>query len=263
VKFQRTGGEDIVTPPATAAGFESPSLTASAAGAPAFELKFLLDEARAQEVEAWAHARLVLDPHGDPALGGAYRTTTVYTDTPGLDVYHRSPSFKRSKYRVRRYGSAPRVFLERKSKSGDRVAKRRAAVPGEELFTLAQPMSLLTWPGHWFHRRLLERRLGPACRIAYQRTAYAGSCPDGPLRLTLDRRIRSLLTDEWNLDPFEGGLPLLNGHVILEFKFRSALPVPFKSLVQALRLSPAAVSKYRLCREAWGATALGTGVAHA
>ncbi len=242
-----------MTPPVTAVGFESPSLSSPVAGAPAFELKFLLDEGQAQEVEAWAQRRLALDPHGDPALGGAYRTTTLYTDTPGLDVYHRSPSFRRRKYRVRRYGSAPWLFLERKLKAGDRVAKRRAAVPGEEISSLAGPMSLMTWPGHWFHRSLVNRRLGPACRIAYQRTAYAGSCPEGPLRLTLDRRARGLLTEEWNVDPFEGGLPLLTGQVIVEFKFRSALPGPFKELVQGMRLRPAVVSKYRLCREAWGA----------
>ena len=196
------------------------------------------------------------------ALGGAYRTTTLYTDTPDLDVYHRSPSFKRSKYRLRRYSSAPWLFLERKSKGADRVAKRRVAVPGEEISCLAHPMSLMAWPGHWFHRRLLERRLGPACQIVYQRLAYVGSCPDSPLRLTLDRRIHGLLTAGWSLDPFEGGLPLLAGKVILELKFHTALPPPFKELVRSMRLSPSAISKYRLCREAWGLSPL-HGVAHA
>lgn len=249
--------------PETAAEFQSPSLTTAAHATPAFELKFLLDAVRAQDVEEWARRHLALDPHGDPALGGAYRTTTVYTDTAELDVYRRSPSFRRSKYRVRRYGSAADLFLERKSKSGDRVAKRRNPIPGDDLPCLTHPMSLVTWPGHWFHRRLLERRLGPACRIAYQRTAYAGSCPNGPLRLTLDRGIRGLLTESWDLDPFEGGLPLLTGQVILEFKFRTALPAAFKSLVQIFRLGPAVVSKYRLCREAWGATPLGAEAARA
>jgi hypothetical protein len=51
--------------------------------------------------------------------------------------------------------------------------------------------------------------------------------------------------------------------VILELKFRSALPAPFKEVVQDLRLSPSTVSKYRLCREAWGAPALRQEVAHA
>lgn len=231
----------------------SPSLSSSADGAgPAFELKFLLDEARAREVEDWARRRLALDPHGDPALGGAYRTTSLYCDTPELDVYHRSPSYRRRKFRVRRYGAAPLAFLERKSKWGDRVAKRRTTVPEDELALLVNPLGLLSWPGHWFHRRLLARRLGPACRIVYQRTAYVGSCAEGPLRLTLDRRVRGILTGEWSLAPFEGGRPLLTGQVILELKFRLALPAPFKEVVTGLRLSPSAVSKYRLCREVWG-----------
>jgi VTC domain len=135
------------------------------------------------------------------------------------------------------------------------VAKRRTAVAEVELPLLANPMSLVTWPGHWFHRSLLARRLGPACLTAYQRTAYTGACADGPLRLTLDRRVHGVLTSEWSLAHHEGGLPLLSGRVILELKFRSALPAPFKELVADLGLSPGNVSKYRLCREAWGVPA--------
>src|SRR5436305_1036093 len=126
--------------PAIAVGFESPSLAPAGGGeGPAYELKFLLDETRAQEVEAWARRRLLLDPHGDPALGGAYQTLSLYCDTPDLDVYWGRPSYKRRKFRVRRYGAAPWVFLERKSKWGDRVAKRRSPVPGEEVALLANP----------------------------------------------------------------------------------------------------------------------------
>jgi hypothetical protein len=241
-----------VTLPLTTAGFESPSLAAADGAGPAYELKFLLDEARAQAVDEWARRRLVPDPHGDPELGGAYRTTSLCCDTPGLDVYHRTPSYRRRKFRVRRYGSMPWAFLERKSKWGDRVAKLRTVVPEGELALLAHPMSVLTWPGHWFHRRLLRGGLLPACRIAYQRTAYAGTGAEGPLRLTLDRHVRGVLASDWGLAPVEGGLPLLTGQVILELKFRFALPAPFKELVQDMRLSPSLVSKYRLCREAWG-----------
>jgi hypothetical protein len=231
----------------------SPALGPSADGpGPAFELKFLLAADPAREVEAWARRGLTLDPHGDPALGGAYRTTSLYCDTPELDVYHRTPGFKRRKFRLRRYGSAPWAFLERKSKWGDRVEKRRTAIPEPELPLLANALPLESWPGHWFHRRLVGRRLGPACRIAYHRTAYVGSCPEGPLRLTLDQHVHGILTSEWSLAPFDGGLPVLTGLIILELKFQLALPAPFKELVQGLRLSPTTVSKYRLCREAWG-----------
>jgi hypothetical protein len=172
-----------------------------------------------------------------------------------LDVYRRSPSYKRRKFRVRRYGEANWVFLERKTKRGDRVAKRRVAVPEDELAALTQPLCLADWPGNWFHQRLYQRRLQPACLVRYRRLAYGGCGPEGPLRLTLDRRLHGLPAHEWTLPAFGGGLPLLTGQVILEFKFRAALPTPFKELVRSMQLRPCAVSKYRLCREAWGVTA--------
>jgi len=204
-------------------------------------------------VEAWARARLTPDPHGDPALGGAYRTTSLYCDTPDLDVYHRTPSYRRRKFRVRRYGDATWTYLERKSKWGDRVAKWRVSVPDTELANLAAPEVPEAWPGFWFHRRLVMRRLQPACRVAYRRLAFAGSCADGPLRLTFDRDLRGVPAQDWRLDPVENGRALLAGHVILELKFRAALPGPFKQLVAEHRLTPHAVSKYRTCCEAWGA----------
>jgi hypothetical protein len=256
-------GEPPVPPLLLPESVESPSLASPGAAGPAFELKFLLDEARAQEVEAWARGRLAIDPHGDAALGGAYLTTSLYFDTPELDVYHRSRGYKRRKFRVRRYGAAPWAFLERKSKWGDRVEKRRAAVPGEELALLANPMSVVTWPGHWFHRRLVARRLGPACRVSYHRTAYVGACAEGPLRLTLDRRPRGAPAGDWAVGPLEAGLPLLRGQAILELKFRAALPGPFRELVEGVRLSPSGVSKYRRCREAWGVAPQGREAADA
>ncbi|MBI1915070.1 MAG: polyphosphate polymerase domain-containing protein [Planctomycetes bacterium] len=232
---------------------QSPSLPEPALGAgPAYELKFLVEEELARAAQAWASGRLAPDPHGDPELDGAYHTTTLYLDTPTFDVFQRRPSFRRSKHRLRRYGTEANIYLERKIKNGDRVRKQRKAIPVEEVTLLANPMSLVTWPGHWFHRRLLDRGLHPAALIAYERTAYIGAAVEGPLRLTLDRRLRGALAGEWAVPATEGGLPLLTGRVILELKFRSALPVLFKELVQALRLSPCAVSKYRSCMSVWG-----------
>ena len=233
------------------ANADSPSLTRRTdALGPAFELKFLIDDERAAHVEAWAARRLELDPHADPALGGAYRTTSLYFDTPQLDVYHRTPSYRRRKFRIRRYGAAALAFLERKSKWGDQVEKRRTPLPEHELPLLMTPESAEDWPGFWFHRRLALRNLRPACKIMYHRTAYVGA-GDTPLRLTLDRNVRGLLSAGWTLVPLDGGLPLLRGRVILELKFRAALPAAFRELIADQRLTPGAVSKYRLCREAW------------
>jgi hypothetical protein len=231
---------------------ESPSLGTTADGAgPAFELKFLLPEGLAQAVDAHVRGRLPLDPHGDPALGGAYQTTTLYLDTPALDVLNRTPGFRRRKYRVRRYGASADVFLERKTRQSDRVCKRRAVVPGEELGLLADPTAAPGWSGEWFHRSLLVRGLRPTCLVGYQRTAYMGASAEGPLRLTLDRGVRGLPVHDWEVGPCRDGLPLPAGQVIVEFKFRAALPVLFKELVREFRLQPGGVSKYRLCMQAW------------
>lgn len=231
---------------------QSPSLTPRGGGAAAFEVKFLLDESLADEVTRWANARLTRDIHASDEQGGAYSTTSLYTDTPESDVYFRSPKYKRRKFRVRRYGHEPWVFLERKNKAGDRVSKRRDKVLVDELERLAPTLAVTDWPGHWFHQRLLRRRLQPTCLISYERAAFYGSCAEGPLRLTMDRRVQGQLWDQWTVAPVTAGQPLLENQVILELKFRDALPQPFKQLVADLQLQPRPVSKYRRCREAFG-----------
>jgi hypothetical protein len=228
----------------------SPSLAVrEGAQAAAYELKFLLTEAEARAVEELARARLVPDPHGDPARGGAYCTTSLYCDTAQLDVFHRRPSYKRRKHRLRRYEDDAQIFLERKTKAGDRVRKQRTPVPDADLALLAHPMSLTDWPGHWFHRHLIRRQLGPVCRIGYKRVALIGAAPEGPMRLTFDRELHGVLTAEWRVDPIGEDLPghvaFLSDRVICEFKYRACLPALFKRIVETLRLTPQPVSKYR------------------
>jgi hypothetical protein len=222
----------------------SPSLyTPTEKEAPAYELKFLLTEAMAQVVESRARETMSLDPHAGPS--GIYRTTSLYCDTPRFDVFHRIGKGRRRKHRLRRYGAGTQIFLERKTKRGQRVRKRRCAIPETELSLLANPLSLVTWAGHWFHRQLLNRELRPACRISYDRTAFMSPGSDGPVRLTLDRNLRGGLASAWSLEPVEIGDILLPGEVICEFKYRSTLPPLFKQLVEELKLTPGSVSKYR------------------
>lgn len=276
---------------------DSPSLIARRDPARrAFEMKFLLDEARAAELRMWARDRLTLDPHGDAALDGAYHITSLYLDTPAMDVYRRTPGYTRRKYRVRRYGALPWVFLERKSRRGDRVSKRRTSVPLEELARLAQPTLInrldppaqlngaasnghaaTEWPGEWFRRQTATRGLLPACGIAYERTAFFASVNEGPVRLTFDRDMRGTPANGWLLNDQAGqtpvpsmaragadagaaggtdgtvvARPLLQGRVIVEMKFLDAVPHLFREALTRFRLSPTPVSKYRLCRDAWG-----------
>ena len=72
------------------------------------------------------------------------------------------------------------------------------------------------------------------------------------MRLTFDRRIRGILTTDWSLGAFDGGLSLLESQVICEFKYQVFLPALFKEIIQAMHLSPGPVSKYRTFLRAMG-----------
>ncbi len=220
--------------------------------APAFELKFQISEEKARAVAAWAAQHLHLDPHADPALGHAYRVHGLYFDTPALDVFHRSPGYKRRKYRLRRYGANPLVFLEQKRKSEGKVAKRRVEVVEAELARLREAPTELDWAGQWFHRRINRRKLEPACLISYLRQAYFGHNVEGPLRLTLDRDVRSRPADGWTVAEVLDGVPRLTEQVLLELKYRKNLPALFKVLMQDFTLAPEPLSKYRLAIQALG-----------
>lgn len=223
----------------------SPSLRRREDGSAAYEVKFLVSEAIAATIERHAAAGLSLDPHADPKLGNAYRTTTLYCDTPALDVFHRSGSSSNRKYRVRRYGSAPFVFLERKMKRGTEVSKRRVGISLDELANLDANDAAADWPGDWFRKRLAALSMKPVCCVSYDRTAYLGGTSEGPLRLTFDRRLRGQLVNDWDLSPIADNGDLLEGSVIVEFKFQGALPAVGKRLVEDLMLAPGPASKYR------------------
>lgn len=228
---------------------ESPSLfrqgSTEDAGPTAYELKFLLSEQQARLVEGLACHRLTLDPHADPTLGGAYRITSLYTDTPQFDVFRRIGNYGRSKLRVRRYGQNGPVFLEQKDKDGDKVRKCRVSVPTPDLAILARAGSPNGWAGDWFHQRLAVRSLVPVCRVTYERVAYFGTAEGSAVRLTFDRNVRGEVADGWVVSPVGSTVELLPGQVICEFKYRLAMPLLFKEIVLALGLNPSPISKYR------------------
>ena len=228
---------------------ESPSLFRNEAnGVPApaaYETKFLLTEELARVIEARLRGRLAIDSHADPALGGAYRTTSLYTDTPQFDVFRRIGEYGKSKFRVRRYGSSDTTYLERKDKNGDRVHKLRVSVPSTELARHLTNGSVDSWSGNWFRDEIARRRLLPVCGITYDRMAYLGSAENGAVRVTFDRRVRGEWTTTWDVIPVRSTVELLPDLVICEFKYRLSMPRMFKEIVETFGLQPTACSKYR------------------
>ena len=212
---------------------------------PAFELKLVIPESLAQTLEAWAERQMERDRFGNAEDGGAYQTTTLYLDTPQLDVFHRSPGFRRRKDRLRRYGEEQRIYLERKSRRGDRVRKRRSDARLDDLQYFSAAEAATDWPGAWFQERIALQSLRPTCRVTYRRTAFVQATSQGPVRLTFDRQIRGVPESDWNLAPVETGECLLADLVVCEFKFREALPSLFKSVILDLQLQSGSMSKYR------------------
>jgi hypothetical protein len=209
------------------------------------ELKFLLDERQAPALRQWARARLARDHFGSGPHGDDYTTTSLYFETPGFDVYHRRGSFGRSKFRIRRYGEADIVFLERKFRTSRLLAKRRTTVPIVEMDHLAGPTPVRSWPGYWFHRRVLLRRLDPLIQMSYDRTARVGMASAGPMRMTIDTNLRVLPMPDRAFIPGVG-FPLIEGKCIMELKFRMHVPALFKELMETFTLAPSPVSKYRI-----------------
>ena len=214
------------------------------------EIKFLVNWATGVQIREWARERLIADPHGTGPHADEYRVSTLYLDTAGRDVFHRRGSYGRSKYRIRRYGDEPRVFLERKLRTASRLAKRRTDIPLDAL-TLLEAAGAGDVRTKWFKRRVLVRQLEPVCRVSYLRTARLAETPEGLVRMTLDY---SLSASTANLFTLEGPGPsaLLDGYMILELKFRGAMPAVFRELADRFALVPGRASKYRVAADALG-----------
>jgi len=234
----------------------SPSLLRAGRGSPsAYEWKFLVDEPLAVRIEEALRNTLRPDPHADEHLAGAYSVTTIYFDTPNQDVLRGLGRHKLRKYRVRRYGDATAYFLERKTKYGTQVRKRRDAVAEDRLAT-AMGADADTTPRDaqgWFGRQVARQQLRPSCRIQYLRRAYYGSNSEGRLRLTFDRDLRGAPVDGWSMRVTAAEVPILTEQVVCEFKFVRTMPSLFKKVIQDFQLQATGFSKYRIGMKMFGA----------
>ena len=222
----------------------SPSLNVRENRALASEIKFVVTAEQAEGIAGWARTRLGADPNAG-GENDVYRITSLYFDTDGFDVFHRNGSFGRGKYRIRRYDTAKSAFLERKLKTHNLVCKRRTKVKIRELDRLSNTGRDRDWEGDWFHRRLAARELKPVCQVTYLRTARVSMTEGGPIRLTLDRAIRTAAIDGPGFKAIEEGVPLAGEPLILELKFCAPFPGLFRTLVDGFALVPAPMSKYR------------------
>jgi hypothetical protein len=215
------------------------------------EMKFVVDTAVGVQIREWARARLDADPHGVGQYADEYRVHSVYFDTEARDVFRRRGSYGRSKYRIRRYAEDTTVFLERKLRNGDHLAKRRTIIDVGILPLLAVPGALNGDGTAWFRRRVALRALQPVCQVMYLRTARVGRTGDGPVRLTVDEDVTAFRSSAMSFES-QPAIRLLEGSMILELKYRGSVPAVFRQLIEEFKLTPQRSSKYRAAVQALG-----------
>jgi len=214
----------------------------------ASEIKFVVDEALGHRIRERARQILAPDPWASGPSADEYTTTTIYFDTPDFAVYNRRGSYRRAKYRVRRYGEGRLVFLERKLRTSDLLSKRRSNVRLEDLPLLLKEAPAADWPGAWFQKRLARRALVAACQVTYQRMARVGMTDCGPIRLTVDAGLAGCAVTQPDFAPQEHMQPI-SDVTIVEMKFSAGMPAVFKRVVEEFSLEACRVSKYRLAVE--------------
>ena len=69
--------------------------------------------------------------------------------------------------------------------------------------------------------------------------------------MTLDYSLSASTADAFSLDG-PGPASLLQGHMILELKFRGSMPAVFRELADRFALVPGRASKYRTAADALG-----------
>jgi hypothetical protein len=217
----------------------------------ASETKFLVEPQLADQIRHWARTHLEADPHGNGPFADEYLTSSLYFDTPSLDVLRRNGSYGRAKYRIRRYSNGDFAFLERKLRRPKLVAKRRTKVDLPELAVLENGHLPQAWNGAWFVRRLRARGLRPTCQVTYHRTARGVIDDGGPARLTLDDSIRAHAIEGVKFSD-QLGVAVADPRLVLELKFRGYMPAAFKRLIEEFSLTQAAASKYRFGMAALG-----------
>ena len=225
----------------------SPSLVQPGDGrtSTAYEMKFLVSAETAELIQVWATEHLSLDPHANQNGESGYEITTIYLDTPQLHVFHRGAGHRRRKYRVRCYGGGSVTFIECKERHGDETAKQRCRIDLAEVTRLASQGADNCWAAESFRSEIERHALHPTCRMSYRRSAWMSHSATGPIRLTLDRQIRGVMTRDWNLAPVTDGHEILGDQVVCELKFRETMPSLFKSLMEQMQLNGSSVSKYR------------------
>jgi hypothetical protein len=224
-----------------------------------FELKYMMDEAKAQAVREVISSHLELDENGVGKPDYSYPVHSLYLDSPDLYTFWSTINGDKNRFklRIRFYNESPAtpVFFEIKRRMNNCIMKQRGGVKKDAVERLLR--GHLPGPGDLLSQdpkslvavqRFLElvERIGavPQAHVCYQREAYVDPVSDN-VRVTFDRHV---LTEPRKRPTFETAMvdpsrPFGN-RVILELKFTDRFPDWLRHVVESFNIMQCGAAKY-------------------
>ena len=236
------------------------------------ELKYIVEESKAESIRHQVCAHLATDPFSDQTRG--YDVSSLYLDSPTYELYAQTARGQRNRFKLRvRFYSEDTddpVFFEIKRRDGAVVRKQRSAVRRSSVDRILNggvpALSDLHESGgdlsvmNEFCR--LRQGIGAYgyTYVGYRREAFGSGGTLSNVRVTFDRDLVAgnhrvgdpLLILPPDISPRVGG-------VILELKFTDRFPRWMHDLVQVFQLERTSVPKYNTCVDALGVQVLPNG----
>jgi len=236
-----------------------------------YELKYVIEEARAQAIADFVRSYLDPSPHNGAGPVPGHPVISLYLDSPDLFLFHQGFAGHRNrmKLRIRFYDGQWEhpAFLEIKRRVGDVICKDRAMISREGVRQMLgdwphQPY----WPdpsvlAHGKRRADVQADFYGLCNtirargvlyVSYVREIFE-SHDDDELRVTFDRQVRGTLHDgtpRLTL-PTHGVRPspydpyyIPPDGIIMEMKFNHRAPQWMYTMARLFNLQRRAVCKY-------------------
>lgn len=223
-----------------------------------FELKYRINEVKAQEIRYFVENYLECDPYGASKPKRSYPIHSLYLDSPGLNTYHQTVNGDRNRFKLRlRYYDdhhSP-VFFEIKRRINRVIRKKRAKVYREfvqDLLNghvptkkhLAKKSATQLDALEHFSMLAGKLRATPKMLISYLREAYQSE-DSNDVRVTIDRNVTACRVYGNSIPAHTNGeFSVFGKMVILELKFTNRFPVWLNELTQRFHLRHESASKY-------------------
>ena len=144
------------------------------------EAKFLIDASIRPQMVEWSRANLEADGHGAGVYADEYTTASLYFETNKFDVYPRQRVLRPQQVPSPALRTVEHHLPRTKVPNGAPARETSNHGPGRGPRAPGRTDPDPTWPGYWFHRGILLRRLQPLIQMSYDRVAASARRPPGP-----------------------------------------------------------------------------------